>query len=106
MLGCNLPVQFVRWASTSWHLFAGSALPGIFLQLCLKLLVCVYLLNIFHMRLQVKWKDVTTDLNLGTARFDVERTDHNQYLPLTMRVLKAILPTEEVTSLFVFRTLI
>ncbi|MEW5315853.1 MAG: hypothetical protein WDW38_007255 [Sanguina aurantia] len=45
---------------------------------------------------QVRWKDVVTDINLTPSSLNPERSDSNEGLPFTMRLLKAVLPTTEV----------
>eukprot|EP00798_Chlamydomonas_sp_ICE-L_P010792 gene10791-16939_t len=45
----------------------------------------------------VKWKDMATDLSFMPVSFDEERVDDNAGLPFTMRVLKALKPTDTIS---------
>lgn len=47
---------------------------------------------------QVKWKDFATDLDLAPASFDAERVDDEGGMPFSMRLLKAVVPTNEVSQ--------
>jgi len=45
---------------------------------------------------QVKWKDFATDLNLVPSPFNAERAGDSDGLPLALKVLRAVAPTDEV----------
>lgn len=58
-------------------------------------LCCIAVIS-FRGTEQVKWKDLATDLNLTPTSLNTERVNDDAALPAPLRILKAVVPNEQV----------